>query len=384
MKRTLFTLTFLALAATFTFANTYEELTKDFVKGETGIQSISVMTFGPEGILFIGDSKLGKVIALDLNDRTEKKENEPFNLENIESKLASLLGTDSKGVIIHDLAVNPISQNVYLAVSRADGTQIGFWKRPNDITYATILLKVNSDGTMKEVDLNDISHSAAEVPSIIDEGQENWRKVDQRTDAITDMAYKDGELYISGLSNEEFASALRVLAFPFSKKAMFSTIEVYHVVHAKSETEAPIRTFLPFDIDGEPHILAAYTCTPFVSIPVASIQKGKHVKSKTLAEFGFGNMPIDIIHFKKKGKDRILMSNTSKALIRINAEDIPKQKKGLTEPLKEGEYTVGLPHNVWSVVGVSQMDNLNEEHVLVLQRMPNGFLNLRSLPLKWL
>lgn len=384
MKKAVFTLALLALSLLIVQANHYEELTRDFVRGKADVKSMSVLAFGPEGILFIGDSKSGKVFAVDLEDREKNTSKEPFAVEDIESKLASLLGTDPKGVIIHDLAVNPISQNAYLAVSRTDANQLGFWKLPNDLADASILLKVKADGSMEEVKLNNINHAVTDVPNVVDEGQQNWRKVDLRTEAITDMAYDDGQLYIAGLSNEEFASALRVIPFPFKKGGTYSTIEVYHVAHGKSESESPIRTLLPYEIDGKKYILASYTCTPFVSIPVESLGKEKHIVSKTLAEFGFGNMPVDIVGYTARGKAAIMMSSNSKALIRINPEDIGKQKEGLTEPLKPGEYTAGMPHHVWSVVGVTQLTNYNEDHLLALQRMPNGHLNLRTLPTKWL
>src|SRR5690606_24491907 len=117
----------------------------------------------------------------------------------------------------------------------------------------------------------------------------------------------------------------------FGKKSSTTTIEVFHVAHGKSETEAPIRTLIPYDFGDQTYLLATYTCTPFVSIPVSEVKDGAHVVSKTLGEFGFGNMPIDIITYKQKDKEYILMSNTSKALIKIDPMEIPKINKGLTE-----------------------------------------------------
>lgn len=382
MNRLLNTFLLLLFFTPILLADDYETLIKDFTYGKADIQSMSVMSFGPEGILFVGDSKSGKIFALDMKDRKPAEKIESFQLEDIESKLAGLMGTDRGGVLIHDLAVNPISQNIYLSVSRADAMQLGFWKQANDISYANILLRITPNGDMEEVSLDAINHSIAEVPGVIDEGQENWRKSDQRTDGITDIAYDEGRLYVAGLSNEEFASALRVLDFPFGKKPTFSTIEVFHVAHAKSETEAPIRTLIPYNIEGEKMILAAYTCTPFVTIPISDLKSGEHVKSKTIAEFGWGNMPIDIIAYRneRSGKDKLMMSNTSKALIQINADELKKDATALTEGLKSGQYAVGLPHNVYSVVGVSQMDNFGKDHILVMQRMPNGHLNLRAFP----
>lgn len=383
MKHFSITLLFLFLLQS-GFAVTYEELTKNFVTGKAGIQSMSVLAFGPEGILFVGDSKAGKIFALDLNDRVKNTGHESFQVVDIESKLGSALGVGPKEVIIHDLAVNPVSQAVYLAVSRADAMKVARWTLPNDIAYATILLKVKPDGSMEEVSLDNIRYSVADVPNVIDTGKsKNFRGSDERTDAITDIAYDEGKLYIAGLGNEAFQSALRILSFPFEQNAVFSTLEVWHVAHKKWETEAPIRTLLPYTVNGEKVLLASYTCTPFVSIPVGDIQPGAHVKNKTLAEFGSGNMPIDIIAAEIRGRKYLLMSNSSKALIRIDPENIAKQTTPITEPLAPGQYTNGIQHDVLSNVGISQLDNLNDYYVLALQRQPNGNLDLFPIQIKW-
>ncbi len=386
MNRSVYLFVLLLCAFQYTWANEdYEKLTKNFVQGKAAIESMSILTFGPEGILFVGDSKAGKVFALDMGDRTPNSSEEAFELEDVESQLGNLLGTDAKGVIIHDLAVNPISQNIYLAVSRTNAREVGFWSPPNSLNYASILLKINPKGEISEVSLADINHSEKAIANVVEEGTLSRRgKRELRREAITDIAYADGQLYVTGLSNEEFASALRVMSFPFDAAMQNSSIEVWHVAHGRSETEAPIRTLLPYEIDGQKMILAAYTCTPFVSIPIRDLKNGEHIKSKTLAEFGFGNMPIDIIRYQNNGKEYLLMSNTAKALIRVDPNDIPKQKEGLTAPMEDGDYALGLEHDVLSRVGITQIDNLNAKQVLVLQRMPNGLLNLRTYPTEWL
>lgn len=364
-------------------ATALEEMTKNFVVADANIQSMSTLSFGPEGILFVGDSKSGQIFALDVDDRTKNDSVEPFWMPDIESKLGSLLGTTPDGVVIHDFAVNPISQNIYMAVSRSDANQLGFWRLANDLAYANILLRLKKDGTIEEVSLENISHSKSAIPSVIAEGKQNFRKSDLRTEAITDIAYYDGKLYIAGLSNEEFASSLRVLPFPFNQEQSINTVEVWHVAHGKSETQSPIRSFLPYDLNGEKQLLAVYTCTPLVSIPLSSLKPGQHVKGKTLAEMGSGNIPIDIISYKREGKEYILVSNASKAILRIDPENIAKQKE-LTEKLKNGEYTAGVEYDALSGVGIMHIDNLNSENIIVLQRTPGGRLNLRSFNHKWL
>ena len=158
----------LAMAATALPAgNPHEELTKNFILGKAPVESISVLSFGPEGILFIGDSKAGKVIAIDTDDRVPSTSTERFTLEDVEAKLGSLLGVGAKEVLIHDFAVNPISQNVYLAASRSDAMQLVTWTLANDIAYATILLRIMPDGSMSEFSFDAVKHSVCAVPNEI-------------------------------------------------------------------------------------------------------------------------------------------------------------------------------------------------------------------------
>jgi hypothetical protein len=63
-----------------------------------------------------------------------------------------------------------------------------------------------------------------------------------RSATVTDMAYVDGELIVAGLSNEEFASTLRRIPFPFTGAVDDTSLEIFHVSHGKWETAAPIRT----------------------------------------------------------------------------------------------------------------------------------------------
>jgi hypothetical protein len=71
------------------------------------------------------------------------------------------------------------------------------------------------------------------------------------------MAYLDDALFVAGLSNEEFSSKLRRIAFPFREAdgVDCTSVEIFHVSHGKWETAAPIRTFVPYD--GGRGILAA-------------------------------------------------------------------------------------------------------------------------------
>ncbi|MEM9078758.1 MAG: hypothetical protein AAGC43_17080, partial [Bacteroidota bacterium] len=95
---------------------------------------------------------------------------------------------------------------------------------------------------------------------------------------------------------------------------MVNSIEIYHAVHTQNETRAPIRTMLFEEMDGESTLLASYTCTPLVSIPVDKIENEADIKGKTIAELGYGNTPIDMLVVTTQGFD----GSTSKSLIVTN------------------------------------------------------------------
>ena len=141
-----------------------------FTKGKAEITSFSTMVFNAEGILFVGDSKSGKIFAFDFEENEVSKSEEGFEMAKVEEKIAAFLGTDKDNVVIHDMAVNPVSQNIYLAVSRNNAKDIGFWKLPNDLGYANILLRISKDASISEVSLDNVSHSSIVLPNIKSEG----------------------------------------------------------------------------------------------------------------------------------------------------------------------------------------------------------------------
>jgi hypothetical protein len=185
---------------------------------------------------------------------------------------------------------------------------------------------------------------------------------------------------VAGLSNEEFSSALRAIAFPFQTVAAGTSLEIYHSAHGAFETRAPIRTFVPFNIGNEPHLLAAYTCTPLVEFPIQAIKPGAKLKGKTIAELGNRNRPIDMIVYQKDGKDYLLLANQSRGIMKISTDSIEKAES-IEKHVPDGG-TKGLPYEtITAWKGVSQLDKLDAQHALVLRQQDSGSLTLESLPL---
>ena len=72
-----------------------------------------------------------------------------------------------------------------------------------------------------------------------------------RSMTIVDLKFHAGEVFVAGVSNEEFSSTLRRIPYPFTGAASETQLEIYHLAHGMYETRAPIRTMQFANIDGE-------------------------------------------------------------------------------------------------------------------------------------
>ena len=112
MKKLLTLITIFAISVG-VFASDKEEsksLKSNFTLGTPEIQSMNALSFGPEGILFIGDSKSASVFAIETGDDEAVDKAEAQSIENIDVKLADALGTTPDNLSIQDMAVNPLSK----------------------------------------------------------------------------------------------------------------------------------------------------------------------------------------------------------------------------------------------------------------------------------
>ncbi len=326
-------------------------------------ESVGSLAFGPENILFVGDTQGGAVYAMDLADMAQGNGG-AVELDGLDRKIASMLGIAVEDLLISDMAVHPTAQTVYLSVMRGRGEGA-----------TPVLMRVSGDGTIQEVPFDGMRYSSMELDNAPGPDQRYGRSTSARTYSITDLAFVDGEVFVAGLSNEEFASNVRRLPFPFTGEHLSTSLQIFHVSHGRNETNAPVMTFLAREIESQTHILAAYTCTPLVQFSTENLSDGEHVIGKTIAELGAGNRPLDMISYAVNGQEHILISNSRHPLIKINPGDIPGAMS-LVEPTRE----TGIGFETIQEPGVRQMDNLNEDYVLILQQEGrDGPMNLRSL-----
>jgi hypothetical protein len=333
----------------------------DLKEGSPDIKSAGSLSFAPDGVLLIGDSTGGAIFAVDTGDKTAGSGAGP-KVEGIDQKVAALLGTDAKQVLINDVAVNPVSGNIYLSVSRGKGPDA-----------AAAIVRVDRAGKLSEVSLKSVKFAKAALP--------NAPTGKGRADAITDIQYVDGRVFVAGLSNEEFASRLRAIPYPFAEADKGTGVEIFHGAHGKFETASPVRTFAAYKIAGETNLLAAYTCTPLVRFPVSQLKPGVHVKGTTIAELGNRNRPLDMIVYSKSGKDFLLIANSSRGMMKVPL-DAAEGQAGITQPVRGGTGTAGLNYEtITAMKGVQQLDKFDANSAVILVRTDAGQLNLETVPL---
>src|SRR5262245_19181508 len=108
--------------------------------GTPDIASAGPLTFGPQGVLFVGDTKQAAIFAIDTGDKPGDTSGVNIEVKEVNQKIAGLLGVMPQEIAINDMAVNPQSGNVYLSVSRGRGP---------DAT--PVLLKLDPSGKFSEV-----------------------------------------------------------------------------------------------------------------------------------------------------------------------------------------------------------------------------------------
>jgi hypothetical protein len=189
-------------------------------EGNPDIKHAGPMAFAPHGVLLVGDTLSAAIYAIDTGDDKAVTGEKTVHIAGVNQKIASMIGAESAETVINDMVVNPLSGNLYLSVSRGRGPDA-----------APVIFKADSKGQLSELSLKNVKFSKAAISNApaFQEGRRN-----PRLSAITDMQYKDGKVVVAGLSNEEFASKLRVLKYPFDGSGQATSVEMYHGAHGKT------------------------------------------------------------------------------------------------------------------------------------------------------
>jgi len=356
------------VAVAFVPAVLADDATTGMKKGSPTIKQAGALAFGPDGVLFVADAPNSMVYAIATGD-TKPADVKSLSIAKVDEVIGGLLGTTGSDILVNDMKVNPASGNVYLSVARGKGPDA-----------AAAVIKVGADGKAAELPMKDVMFSSVKL----DNATKN-----PRNPTITSIAFHKGELYVAGMTTQEWESNLKAIPFPFSEATTKGAgVQIYHGAHGRFETQAPIQTFMAYDIAGQTHLLASYTCTPLVKFPVAEIKKGERVKGTTVAELGNMNRPLDIIAYSKDGKDYALIANAARGVMKVSLDGVDKIEE-ITAPVRGGAQpelnndaattkrvggaTAGLKYETLKDLdGTMQLDKLNDTMAVVLRKTAKG------------
>ena len=343
--------------------------------GAVQLQSAGVMSFSGDGTLFLADPRAAVVYAIDVAESFRDTTKTGVRIDDVDGKIAAALGTTRDQIRIVDMVAHPLSQSLYFSLTRGRG---------NDAVPVLVSV-TKADEKVTVLPLESIRHARADIPHAPSLDAKTPWGAPQRSFSVTDIALVDGEVYVAGLGNEEFASTLRRLPYPFKGTGASTTVEMYHTSHDKYETAAPIESFVPIDLAGKPSLVAGYGCSPIVTVARAELADRRHVRGKTVAELGGGNRPFDMIRYTNlKGKEYILVANSNRTLTRLDPAEIASAK-AMTTAVKQAYEPAGVGYLPVAIVGVLQLDNYNAANVVMLRRdIETGELKVVSQGLNWL
>jgi hypothetical protein len=324
----------------------------------TDITSISRLAAGPENVLFVADWKTARVHAITLPEAARKPPGTAFNIPDLEPLLSKQVG--GARITVEDMVARPGTAEIYVAVS------YGAARTP-------ALIVVTSDHKARRINLEAAKSTSIVLRDAPTTDYAFWRETPERSFTVTDMKWRQGELFIAGLSNQEFASTLRRVKYPFDSQQSITSVEIYHTGHNLVETRAPIRAMSFATWGGKPYLVAAYTCTPIVTIPLDDLKDGAHIRGKTIAELGYGNTPADMISYTRTGQGRtedfLMLVNFERgaSLIPVSQVEAASAGPGINTLVPFGQIA-GLDVTPAPLAGALRLDNLDEKSFIVVRR----------------
>lgn len=322
------------------------------------VKSISRLASGPDNILFVADWKAAEVHAITLPAAASQPAGAVFNILDLETLLSQQVG--GAKITVEDMVARPGTEEVYVAIS------YGAEKSP-------ALFVVTSDKKARRIDLKSAPSTSVALRDAPGSNEKFWRNTPERSFTVTDMKWHDGELFVAGLSNQNFASTLRRVRYPFDAKQSVTSVEIFHTGHNLIETRAPIRAMSFANLDGKPYLVAAYTCTPLVIIPLDELKDGAHVRGKTVAELGYGNTPADMVSYTKteQGKTQayLMLVNYNRVsnVIPVSELEAARARPGIEKPVPFGQMT-GLNVMEAPLAGAMRLDNLDDNSFIMVRR----------------
>ena len=338
--------------------------------GGLKLQSLSSISFGPEGLLLVAEPGTASILAIQTGDTAATKAVLKKTVADVGGAIADGLGAKKEDITVKDLAVNPASGRIYLAVQR----------RPDN---AVLIVSVDTEGKIVPLNLDPLPWVRVTLPG----------GTTSKVTNITDVAFDKDRVFVTGTCNEEFASRIFTIPVPIKNGATASVFsaETYHVAHRKWETKAPIQSFVPYQSKEGTFVVGAFACTPVAKFKVDDIQSGAQVKGVSMVELGSGNRPLDLFSYEDKSGKEWLVVHTQRfkqnsfgpskmwgARISMDYLDAKAPDKTNENAARRDEKEHAGPQGIEIVdalFGAVQVDKLSNTEAIVL-RDTEGTLSL--------
>jgi hypothetical protein len=89
------------------------------------------------------------------------------------------------------------------------------WRISYGAAKTPALIAVTNDQKARRVDLKAAKSTSIELRDAPTSNYKFWNETPERGFTVTDMKWRNGEIFIAGLSNQDFASTLRRVKYPF-------------------------------------------------------------------------------------------------------------------------------------------------------------------------
>jgi hypothetical protein len=344
----------------------------NYKENNVNFKSADALLFSPNNELIVGDTISGRLYAFKVEVGGGK--DQLYNLQNIDNIIAQKLGISVSNLRLNDMVIHPVSKEIFISVNRGEGAEA-----------ESVIVSINAEGKVHLPKLELVDKF--DLPNIHGhDTKTKWgphnEKAVVRSLSITDIAYHKGFLYVSGLTNADFSSTLHKIAYPFNDQYSCSNIEIYHSQHGVSETRAPIRAQTIVEHNNESIMIAAYTCTPIVTIPINDLKDKAKIKGKTVADVGYGNTPLDILSFKgydqnNKIEDYVIVINKQRSAQLFTLQNL-LNGKAINQSVgfaPGGVESLPIPLN-----NLIRICDYSDSHLLILRREINtGSLDLLNI-----
>ena len=348
------------IAGFITVATSHAALLENAQSSGLKIKTLSTLSFGPGGLLVIADSASATVTAIETGD-TGPAQTLAQPVKDLATTIGVGLGTEGKNINVLDMAVNPASGKIYLAIQR----------RPDN---ATLVVTVDTAGKVAPLDVSSLPHASVTLPG----------GTNSKVTRITDVAFDRDRIFATGSCNEEFASRIFTIAVPVKHGAtadVFSA-ETYHVAHRKWETKAPIQSFIPYNAKDGRYVVGAFACTPVAKFRVDDLENGAKVKGVSMVELGSGNRPIDLFDYTDSNGKEWLVVHTQRfkdnsfgpsklwgariSMDYINAAESKANENATRRDVNEKTGPEGI-EIVDQLFGAVQVAKLNDREMMLLK-----------------